>query len=306
MGDSASGYTWANHETYDYEYLMAPGPLAITAVALFGNESLFGTMTRANTINGSNAAARLCEAYRVPFLAARMYFNGYDVNGYACDSDEPDGTADQGGDQVPWDAASQLLQWFNIFSDPTNARGALGMGAFYACDALLYLSAQEAATYRPREIWTSDGRTTRKPAMTVPSMVILSVLLMAEVGILLWIAYYAWRTPTWTSTLKSLTVAQLANALEEDTLPPAGCRADEHAEVLRRLDGRVGVAVKPGSNNKAEVRRLAFGGSEPLNAARLRKRRLFALRRKPPGSKRQRSSANGAREDPTGNGGGSP
>lgn len=259
----------------------APGPLTISAIALFGNESFYGMSKRTSELNSSSAAISLCQSYRVPFLAA--YANFLSLEGSTCYGIIGMSTYEWEADE-DWGAsiAWQLLRWFTLFNDTDAATAALGMATYYASDALL-THAQGPFEYDARTIYSSDGRITQKPSMSLPSLIVLSVLLAFEVAILLHIAYYAWETPAWTNTFKSATVAQLANALDRDTLPPAGCSDEEKLKSLRRLDGRIGVAVRPGGDGRPEVRQLVHGGTEPLvplHAARLRRMRLLGLRRR--------------------------
>lgn len=49
--------------------MRSPGPLAISAVAIFGNESFFGASRTAARSNESAAAVNLCQNVRMPFLS---------------------------------------------------------------------------------------------------------------------------------------------------------------------------------------------------------------------------------------------
>lgn len=245
--------------------MRAPGPLTLAALALFGNESFFTASAQASQTNSTAAALAMCRAHRVPFYAMRGNVNGPFTNG-VCETIEAyaaTGAERDFGSYVGWG----LLQWFTMFNDTDVAWSALGIAHFYACNALVTRAAQAPGPWSfnvRRAIWASDGRTTKKPTMTLPSMVVLSLLLLVEVLVLLRLAYYAWRTPTWTGTFKSLTVVQLANAMEKDALPPAGIYGEDEMRMLQQLDGRVGVEVRPEGKEGGEVRRLVHGGMEPV------------------------------------------
>lgn len=242
--------------------MKASGPLTLTALALFGNESFFAASAQASQINSSTAALAMCRAHRVPFYAMSSNLE-YAVTGSACHDIENRAARDTDRD-FGWDMADGLLNWFTLFNDTAVARSALGIAHYYACAAVLSRAAQAVNSADLRTIWTSDGRATKKPTMALPSMVALSFLLLVEVVVLLRVAYYAWRTPTWTGTFKSVTVAQLANSMDKDTLPPAGMCSVDEMRMLRQLDGRVGFEVRQDGKEGGEVRRLVHGGTEPV------------------------------------------
>lgn len=108
--------------------------------------------------------------------------------------------------------------------------------------------------------------------MSLASLVILSLMLVVEVAALVLLGWYIWRTPAWTSTLKSLTVAQLANAMDKDTLPPARTMDDKALKVLHKVDGRVGVAFSGDEDGKPLMQQLMHGGPEGLPPPAVRKR----------------------------------
>lgn len=255
--DAPSDYRPPFTASSDYfDYFKAPGPLALSAVALFGNESHFAAAQRASALNDTATSRSLCDTARLPFASIARLANT--VQGHSC-------SASVAADPA-WAAATQLLWWFQSFNStdafpPT----ALGFATFYANDALLALASLGNDVFNRRVVYASDGRTTQKPRVPLPALVALSVLLLVEVAGLLAVAYYAWKTPTWTDTLKSATVARLANAMERDTLPPAGWHGEDHQAVFERLEGRIGVAVRPGEDGEGEVRQLVHGGSEALN-----------------------------------------
>lgn len=249
-------------------YLNAPGPLAISAVALFGNESFFGMSKRAMQVGSRVAMEDLCQTYRIPFLSADrpdfLDFNG-NCQRTTLESGEP-----ESADQYGYDITSQLLSWFRAFNDTSAAVNALGIATYYASEALLTQGAN--AAHGSRSIYSSDGRTTQRPSMSIGSMIALCALLAVEVVGLTLIAVYRWRTPTWTSTLRSLTVAQLANTMDRGTLPSAGSSNDRVLQVLHQIDGRVGVAVVDNDGGKSVVEQLVHGGPGSLPAPSPRER----------------------------------
>jgi hypothetical protein len=272
----------------------APGPLGVSAVALFGNESWFGMAKRALQWNTVAAAVDLCQSYRMPFITSDEYdFHDFSI---LC-TQIPLEAANQsllpsttyGPAHYGSDITQQLLSWFVMFNNTSFgsqnsttynttsdtslvAVTAIGIATFYANEALLTLSAQDEIGGRP--IYPNVGRTTQRPFMSLPSMIILTVLLIAEVIGLVLIAFYAWRTPAWTNTLTSLTVAQLAHHMDKGFLPPPGSGDTKHVDVLHQLDGRVGVAVV-GNNDKSVVEYIVHGGPDPFSVPQLRKTHSF-------------------------------
>lgn len=254
-------------------YLRAPGPLTISAVALFGNESFFSDSKRLSAANTTDTEKVLCEPHSIPFksndflgkLTGDSYCDRMNITYFTT-----------GENQL---IADRLLNWFTDWFNQTDyAKGALGLAMFYANNALLTNAAidpynpdelmdETDADYKvayPRLIYTSEGLTTPKPSMALYSLILLSVLLIVEVVLLVWLARYAWKTPTWTSTFKSLIVAQLANAMEKGTLPSAGRHSKNDLKILKQMDGRIGVEVRSGIDGESEVRQLMHGGSESV------------------------------------------
>lgn len=243
------------------DYFRAPGPLTISAVALFGNQSFFGESRRVAALNSTAATTTFCESSRIPLAAnTDASFISY-VYPWRCDSLREGYVADDAPD---WNVARVTLDWFAVFNSSDAAPKAFEYAMFYATDALMEQASRHKWIRYLRLIYASDGRMTQKPLVSLPSLILLSVLLAIEVVLLLRIAYYAWSTPAWTSTLKSLSVAQLANAMNEDTLPPTGCSDKESLKVLSRMDGRIGVGVMGEREIRQEVRRLVHGGREPI------------------------------------------
>lgn len=96
--------------------------------------------------------------------------------------------------------------------------------------------------------------------MTLASILFLTLMLALEVAALLFLGLYIWRTPAWTTTLKSLTVAQLADWMDTATLPPAGSSDGKALARLQQIDGRVGVTFTRTGDDTPSVHQLVHGG----------------------------------------------
>lgn len=259
-------------------YLHAAGPLAISSVAIFGNESFFGQVGKAVASNDPGAVKLVCQNTRMPFLGLLEQNRTY----YPCDPKAQKYSLDAFGisDALFWQDSDymryltmQTADWFQMFADPSRTEGALGFATFYANEALLTLgTSSNNAMSTARNIYSSPGRNTTKPSMSLTAMIILSTMLAVEVVGFLWIAFYASRTPTWASSLDSIGIAQLANGMERSTLSPAGSSEDRSADSMHKMDGRVGVETVKDDVAGVTRQLLVLGGREPLLAFRLRTR----------------------------------
>lgn len=252
------------------DYMIAPGPLATSAVAIFGNGSFFSAFQHAAESNDSASTVDLCQNVRIPFSSAdsddfESYVSEDWCWGMTYASDEPGEDYD-----YSYSINQQLAFWFQAFKKTDIAVRALGISTFYAGEALLTQSAN--APDESRKVCSSDGRATQKPTMALASLIVLSLMLAIEVAALVLLGVYIWKIPAWTSTLKSLTVAQLAHSMDRGTLPPAGSADYKALEVLQRVDGRVGVAFSNDRDEESAARQLVHGGPDNLPRAGVRSR----------------------------------
>ena len=211
--------------------------------------------------NTSELPTQFCDASDIPF--------------YWLDFDDFDGAGNNCATSLDRDINSwhllvlkTITNWFSVFQSTDAAERSLGAGVFYAIDALLTQATQVSGSGTDsdvRSIYTSDGHTTQKPSISDASIVILSVLLGLEVLGLIGLGFYITTTPTWTRTINSLSVAQLASTLEPEILPPAGCSDKEKLRKLHLLPGHIGVDVNqdPGRGGRTR-RKLVLGGDEPV------------------------------------------
>ena len=226
----------------DYETMDAPGPLAISAVAIFGNESYVAATQRAARTNTSAAAAELCRSQRMPFLLSGGL--GFGDGGSLCTTILARARGGDAGVEFDYsnEVLSRLLFLYRAFNRTDAATDAFAIAGFYASEALLTQSTRYATErHLSRTLFTSPGRSTTKPSVSLAAMIIMSVLLAVEVLSLVLLAVYIHRTPSWTRTLKSTDIAQLAHAMDRGTLPPAGSPKQNVYEALQAVDGRVGV-----------------------------------------------------------------
>jgi hypothetical protein len=238
-------------------YPLTPGPLTVSAMALFGNESFFGT-ARSGT---DEAAARsICQGQMIPFA---NQFPDY----FEADSDPCFDTAVEPVEVVdPSDTVNLLLNWIRFLNYTDTAETALAAAVFYANQATLSLSLQ-ASGDGVRDIYSSQGLTTQKPIVSLASIIVLSSLLFIEIFGLIALAVYILRTPTWTASFNSYTIAQLARSLNDDVLPPPGVDDEECNAALNKAHGIIGLVNDKEPQSGRWVQRLALGGLVPMHEA---------------------------------------
>ena len=250
--------------TLQHSWFAAPGPLAIAAVAVFGNESFFSAASRAAITNSTAAAMRICQDAQIPFL--RMDRSDFDMFSNPC---------------VNWNRGSPnrfkgyfpnllLMSWIAQFNKTETMETAFGAAMFYSNQAVLTQAAQLTGASRP--IYTTGGLRVQKPTMAFASLVILSILILFEVAGLLYLAIYISRHPTWTNSLNAIAVAQLAASLAPGTLPPAGSSDERQLEALHKLDGHVGIDTGDPQSSGLLTQRLMLGALDPIEYAAIRQR----------------------------------
>lgn len=259
--DMPQGY---RDDTRQHSWFVAPGPLAIAAVAVFGNESFFNSASKAATTNSTAAALQICQDANIPFLRLdRSDFMDFENACVNWDS----GSADRFKGYFP---NLLLMSWIEQLNKTKTMETAFGAAMFYANQAVLTQAAQLTSASRP--IYTSGGLTVQKPTMAFASLVILSILILFEVAGLLYLAIYISRHPTWTNSLNAIAVAQLAASLAPGTLPPAGSSDERQLEALHKLDGHVGVDTEESQPPAPLTQRLVLGGLGPMDFTLIKSR----------------------------------
>lgn len=166
-------------------FFKCPGPLAVAAVAIFGNESFFGRASRAAREEPQpTVISALCSERQVPFGTLLQF----DKAGYSCDdvveAVESPGDPELGPDWVAQDLLNDaVVRWFQSFDIREEKRTGLAgpeqafaLGVFYASMSLLNLGLDFGYPQENdgrRAIYSSDGSTTSKPSVSFPVLIVL-------------------------------------------------------------------------------------------------------------------------------------
>ncbi|KAK2767031.1 hypothetical protein FQN54_006349 [Arachnomyces sp. PD_36] len=153
-----SGYEYSN-----FEPLNAPGPLHVTAIAAFGNQSFIGIMR--NNPN-RQAAEIICSRLEFPFVNFDS-FSAIDFCDFIGESQ------DNG-------LESTLTDWIGEWKAVEMVEKYLSFSMFYANHATLAMASNynidlqfEGNDMRaPRAIYSSDGYTTQKPEASFGSIIV--------------------------------------------------------------------------------------------------------------------------------------
>jgi hypothetical protein len=151
------------------------------------------------------------------------------------------------------DLLSLTHEWIAGFAPETYRKmemveALLQISMFTANRALLTFyspSVSYTADWRGRTIHSSPGQMVQRPVVGKAAMIVLSVLLALQLVGLSYLAYYIYHVPTWTGALDAIAIACIGASLRDrDVLPPIGMVDEKDLDVLRNVDGLVGLVEK--------------------------------------------------------------
>jgi hypothetical protein len=199
------------------------GPLMTSVMALFGNNSWFGTvanLTSANETEGEEISAPLwwkplCE--RKPLHLSSLIF---EKDSGECELDKR-----------PGDIVAQWISAWNPWNETLwTTETFLFTGMFLTHEAILaaneYPWAERNLQIAGRTIMTSPGFFVLKPDMSLATELGISVLIALQVLGLIWCAVLIARARTWTRVLNAMAIARIGSSLDKDQLPANGRYAD--------------------------------------------------------------------------------
>ena len=236
--------------------LKTPGPLTISALSIFGNQTFFYTAATSSNSTFSGALAQLCQQGNLPFT--QLYDNSMDYL-FPCYNINSSYPQESKGSEK--ELLLVIYSWILAFRNLGHAEEALEAAMYFANEALLIGTASATSSTSARSIWTSPGLTILKPRKTLAGTTIISVLILLQLIGLILLARYACKVPTWTDSLDALAVARIGASLKD--IPPVD-QIDEPdlKNKLEELDALVGVAMleeeeqRPETSNGVE----GFGG----------------------------------------------
>ncbi|KAJ7926904.1 hypothetical protein B0H13DRAFT_1972177 [Mycena leptocephala] len=240
----------AFNATHNLENNVNKGPLLQTALALFGLGSFIDIRTRAlqsNSFGIDNTTAfqfyrsSQCTGGMVPFLPLL-----HDEIGQGQVGNPIDGCSRQLTPEPADSTQLEIMYYLSsfVFNTYDGFAGERITNAFSAA-AFLANQAWMLSAFDGRLMVQYDlGADMQVPVLSLTGIIVVSVLLGLFLLVLLGVAVYAWRTPTWTTTLDAFAMLRIGAAVGAPLRPT---RDSDEAENERLLlfsrNGAAGVAA---------------------------------------------------------------
>ena len=280
----------------------APGPLATSVRALFGNNTFFNSIVNANDTRGVNLD--VCRALRMP-LTGLCSTDSLMCNPYRFESGStlrcirPGDSSSLGTteDNYPEDyglsnatassgtLAYFLYMWLQRFNNWNSTMAALTITNFYSARAILDPSRARELPYsafdpmeaRAREtpfalpIYSSPGLRSQKLHISFTAIIIISLLILLQLAGLLALGVYTSMQHTWTASLDGFALLRMGKAMR-DALPLISAADGKQADVLDSTEGWIGDEDE--GDEVSSDRLLQVGGSgRVMSQARYRTKR---------------------------------
>jgi hypothetical protein len=253
----------------DWKPFITPGPLTAASVALFGPDSLL-----AQLLNSS---------YSYSEVSNIICGSGAPLIHFSCDS-----TACGLHDGIPvqslflWDcgrhndATWMAAMWLKLWDDYRMVEHMLSFILFEANRAIMTLGATGEDEAGKRVILSKPGYNTRKPSASFAAIVLLSILYGLQLCVLLFLAGYIIRYPTWTDNLDALALTRVVASMDPKELQSfSDIWHDQEAvnKKLREMDGLVGYSevdehssASEGDSPRSNPPKLSLGGPGLLSS----------------------------------------
>lgn len=237
--------TWRDDRYAPDTYTNMSGPLMTSVLALFGPGSWLdglANLTSArdedrdtlDTLNSDQPAflSALCDA--VPFRHFTTSSAGSTYGHEGCG-----------------DSMLRLMMMYSDhmsrWSSNDTAEARLNIAMFLANQAALTSHTMDILPWTRdtgREIYTAPGIRVSKPDVSLPSLIVLSVVVGLQVLGLLWLGVWIFMWPTWTRTLDAMAIARVAASVDPSLLPPFRTVGQKDWDKLALVDGLVGAQVR--------------------------------------------------------------
>lgn len=250
----------------------APGPLATSVRALFGNNTFFNSIVNANDTIGANLD--VCRALRMP-LTGLCTMRGIDplmCNPYPlqtgstlpCIKPEihnyPGETEDEYSEHYGLSNSTSsgtlaylLYMWLQRFNNWNSTMAALTLTNFYSARAILDPSRAREISYSPFDIfvpfandtpfalpiYSSPGLRIQKLHIPFTAIIIISLLILWQIAGLLALGWYTSMQHTWTVSLDGFALLRMGKAMR-DGLPLISAADGRDADVLDSTEGWIG------------------------------------------------------------------
>ena len=268
----------------------APGPLATTIRALFGDNTFFNSIVKANDTRGANLD--ICRAIRMPLTGLctyrgtlRFMCNPYGFQSGSTlncikpsnmeyfvsrDDDYPRGYGPSNFTASSGTLAYFLYMWLQKFNNWNSTMAALTFTNFYSARAILdpsrgehLLGTFDNYTQFALPIYSSPGLRIQKLHIPFSAIVIISVLMLLQIAGLLALGVYTSMQPTWTVSLDGFALLRMGKAMR-DELPLISTADAKEADVLDATEGWIGDEERDeneeGDRNEDEDEGKVVGG----------------------------------------------
>lgn len=246
--------TWRDDLDTPRTYTNMSGPLMTSVLSLFGHGSWLSDLANLTSARDEDRdtlqtlyadrpalLSSLCAA--LPF----QHFTGYPLgNTYGHDG-----------------CADSLLYLMTTYSDHMSrwsrnatAEARLSVAMLLANQAALTSHTQGILPWQRdtgREIYTAPGIAVRKPDVSLPGLVVLSIIVGVQVLGLVCLGCWIGMWPTWTRTLDAMAVARVASSIDPSLLPPFRTIRQDDWEKLARVDGLVGAQLREEAGEQHNV-----------------------------------------------------
>jgi hypothetical protein len=247
-----------------------PGPLAVSAMALFGPFSVFDIAASASNSTYPSPLYQICQQGGL-LLKLGMHARPEHLgNCRAINTTEKD---------VPWGTTRMMLsQWIHNFETPRTAESTLSSVIFVASDVILTEATIPGEPSESRQIWSSPPLVLSRPHKSLAATIIISTLLAAQLLAFTYVVWYIYRVPTWTHSFDSISIVSMVSAIEEmQHLPSLGLVKPKDLKTLEDFSCLVEF-VMPVENDNPPVERDTTGsGSKTAPPALVHRVRLQEL-----------------------------
>lgn len=284
--DTTSLFEWQEPaETY-YPGLtepVAPGPLMISTLAMFGNNSWWHAVATSNetlSIPSNDSIAQsltaICQSAALPFTGFLLATESFGLAADTC-INVNDGF-DGRDTETDWQAIELrtiVYGWFSSLhsnnSELNQAANILDATTFFANEAVLTAAADLNFAFGAKWIYTSEGTLFYQPYKSLGGMIAVSVLILLQVIALLVLSWYTHMTaPVWTDTLDGFAMMRIGAEMARGNKQPENdldqpwelgkLQFGEEKDLLKLkdVDGLVGVIpAGGGEQHEAETREKA-------------------------------------------------
>jgi len=238
-----------------------PGPLTISALALFGNQSWLRSaadyLSKPNNVSRHDDTLWQLYCRGIPFLELGMVLNASLAgnNDFVYECNQTDGwSVDRlaAGRSNLLKTMHHLLAAFSPASKDRNldnTENLLTTAIFVANQAFLTMASPEFgpanALPQGRLIYASPGTAVQKPSLSRTALIVLSVLIGLQLLGLGYLTYYLYRAPSWTDQLDAMAMARIGASLRDrGVLPAIGPVTKEDIAALKTVGGLIGIVEK--------------------------------------------------------------